>query len=438
MTKPRRLLVISPNFPPLNTADQHRIRVALPHLRGHGWETTVLCLEPAEGDGVPDPDLLRTIPDDIRVLRHGALPRRYTRLVGLGSTGLRSLPFLLSLGNRLLKREEFDLAFFSTTVFPVMAAGPRWRRRFGLPYVLDFQDPWRNDYYDRPGAPPPPGGRLKYRLLARPVAAAIEPGAVRGASGIVSVSPDYCRSLARRYGVPDDRFTTLPFAASSHDAEIARSSSITQDVFDPADGLRHWVSIGAATPAYAPLIRIVFEEFARIAREEPKAAADVRLHFVGTSYTNDPARQGSTVRDLAREAGIADLVEERPGRIPYLSALKAMTESDAVLAIGNTDPAHTASKIYPAVLSGRPLLAFYHEASTALRILSECRAGLRAAWSGHGGEAMRQEVSENLRKLLLGEAGAGFDMERFRVYTDRGMTERLCNAFSRAAEEGAA
>lgn len=434
MTRRRRLLIISPNFPPLNTADQQRVRMALPYLEDFGWEPTVLCLHPEEGDGISDHDLLQTIPADIRVVRHRALPRRYTRLVGLGSTGLRALPFLLPAGGRLLASESFDLVFFSTTVFPVMAAGPRWRARHGVPYVLDFQDPWRNTYYDRPGAPIPPGGRLKYRLLARPVAAMLEPAAVRRAAGIICVSGDYTKVLGGRYDIPESRFVTLPFGASAHDVSIARSTSIRQDVFDPGDGLRHWVSIGAATPAYAPLIRLLFEEFARLRSRHRETASRIRFHFVGTSYTTDSQRQGRTVSQLAQECGLADVVMERPMRIPYLSALKAMAESDVVLAIGNTDPSHTASKIYPAVLSGRPLLALYHGRSSALRILSDCRAGLQTGWWEDAGEEVRASLSRNLEAMILGNAQCGVDMQAFSRYTAEGMTARLCDAFSRALE----
>ena len=58
--------------------------------------------------------------------------------------GLRALAGLSALGSRLLARRPFDVVFFSTTVFPAMALGPIWKRRFRIPYALDFQDPWGN------------------------------------------------------------------------------------------------------------------------------------------------------------------------------------------------------------------------------------------------------------------------------------------------------
>jgi hypothetical protein len=59
-----------------------------------------------------------------------------------------------------------------------MALGPRWKRQFGVPYVLDFQDPWLSDYYDEHPSVRPPGGRLKYGF-SRWLAGRMEPAAVR-------------------------------------------------------------------------------------------------------------------------------------------------------------------------------------------------------------------------------------------------------------------
>ena len=66
------------------------------------------------------------------------------------------------------KKEKFDLVFFSNTQFITFTLGFLWKRLYGVPYVIDVQDPWRTDYYERPGSRKPPGG-WKYqfaRLLA--------------------------------------------------------------------------------------------------------------------------------------------------------------------------------------------------------------------------------------------------------------------------------
>ena len=144
----RRVLIVSPHFPPVNAPDMQRARMALPYLRASGWEPVVLAVAPEmiEG-GVLEPLLEETYPADIRIVRVRGIPARATRWAGIGSLWLRCGRALRAAGDGLLRRERFDLVFFSTTQFDAFSLGPRWKAMFGVPYVLDYQDPWVNDYY---------------------------------------------------------------------------------------------------------------------------------------------------------------------------------------------------------------------------------------------------------------------------------------------------
>ncbi|HEY5079481.1 MAG TPA: hypothetical protein VII43_06520, partial [Opitutaceae bacterium] len=156
----RKLLIVSPHFAPINAPDMQRARLALPYLRDCGWEPVVLALAPEmiEG-GVVEPLLEDTYPRDIRIIRVKGIPPRATRWAGIGSLWLRCGAAFRAAGDRLLRAERFDLAFFSTTQFGAFALGPRWKSMFGLPYVLDYQDPWINEFYGKTNTPPP-GGAL--------------------------------------------------------------------------------------------------------------------------------------------------------------------------------------------------------------------------------------------------------------------------------------
>ena len=121
----RKVLIVSPHFPPINAPDHQRVRMALPHFAEFGWEPTVLAVRPECVEGVLDPRLEQSLPGDARVVRTGAWPSGFTRKFGLGSLALRALPYLFAQGNRLLAFRKFDLVFFSTTMFPVMALGRR-------------------------------------------------------------------------------------------------------------------------------------------------------------------------------------------------------------------------------------------------------------------------------------------------------------------------
>src|SRR4029077_9403858 len=62
MTAFRRVLVVSPHFPPDSSAASHRVRLLAPHLEEAGWSPTVVTLERSAYEGRLDPGLegLRT------------------------------------------------------------------------------------------------------------------------------------------------------------------------------------------------------------------------------------------------------------------------------------------------------------------------------------------------------------------------------------------
>jgi hypothetical protein len=425
-------LIVSPHFPPVNAPDHQRVRMSLPYLAEFGWEAHVLAVDPRFVEGFRDPALLQTVPDEIPVTRVAALPAGLTRRFGLGSLGLRARVPLARAGDRLLRAGGFDLVYFSTTIYPAVGPGPGWKRRHGVPYVLDMQDPWVSDYYRRTGVRPP-GGRLKY-AFSQWLARRGEPKAVRGAACVISVSPEYPKALRARYpDLPDEHFVVLPFGASERDAELARAGGVRHTVFDPADGLLHWTYLGRGGADMAPALRGLFLALRRVCRSDPRAGR-LRLHFVGTSYAAR-GRAEPTVAPLARELGVGDLVREQTDRIPYLEGLALLQASDAVLLIGSDDPTYSASKVYPCVLARRPLLAVLHRDGLAGGVVRACRAGAVAAFaSGEAAESLADRVEPEVRRLL--DLPAGYrpptDWEAFAPYTAREMTRRQCEVFDEA------
>src|SRR5882672_7859424 len=86
----RRVLIVSPHFPPINAPDHQRIRMSLPHFAEFGWEPTVLAVSPEYVEAVEDRSLLRTVPESTRVIRTRAFPVKQTRHLGVGNLGLRA------------------------------------------------------------------------------------------------------------------------------------------------------------------------------------------------------------------------------------------------------------------------------------------------------------------------------------------------------------
>jgi glycosyltransferase involved in cell wall biosynthesis len=429
----KKVIIVSPHFPPINAPDMQRVRLALPYLREQGWEPTVLALAPESVEGgVREPQLEETYPPDIRVVRVRGLPPRATRWLGVGNLWWRCGRAFRRAGEQLLRGERFDLAFFSTTQFGAFALGPRWQKQYGVPYVLDYQDPWRNDYYDRTGTRPP-GGPLRY-ALAQWRARCTEPRVLRGAAGVIAVSDAYPAMLARHYDWFDAaRVRVLPFGASEADFEVARRHKPVSPLIDFGDGHFHLVYTGRCGPDMALALSILFRAFARFRTSHPTVADRMRFHFIGTGYAPPPLGE-ETVRPIARAEGIADFVHEHRYRVPYFDALYYLQRADALVAVGSDDPTYSASKIFPFILARRPLLLVFHGRSPVLAFAEQVGAGRRFAFAGREDlDRVAEEIHQ--RWFIAGgyATPAPFNEEAFAPFTAPALTARLAMAFDEAA-----
>lgn len=364
----RRVLMVSPHFPPDTNAATHRVRLLAPHLPARGWEPTVVTIDPRDYEGRLDPALAELVPPSLRVVHARAWPVRVTRRLGIGDLGLRAFTGLLGTCARLLSRESFDALF--VTIYPAYPAllGPWLKRRFGIPFVLDYQDPWVGAWGETVGGGR--GGRpdLKSRL-SRAIARRLEPRVVRAADAITAVSSATYEQLHGRYPwLSRTPCADIPLGGEPADFDALRRQMRNNPWFDPKDGQVHLCYVGTLLPLGFETLRAVLDAAALLSVRRPDLYARLRLHFFGTSNVTTPGAPWR-VLPVARALGVADRVTEMPGRLDYLDALAVQTQASAILLMGSSERHYTASKLYPALLSERPLLAVYHEASSVVDIL---------------------------------------------------------------------
>ncbi|HEY0863720.1 MAG TPA: glycosyltransferase [Lacunisphaera sp.] len=393
----KRVLVISPHFPPVNAPDMQRVRVALPYFVAAGWEVTVLTVADPTPTAPSEPELEATVPAAVRVVRAHCCSRRWTGLLGINNVALRSLPFLFLAGCRLLGGRRHDVVYFSTTMFIVLPLGRLWKMLSGVPYVIDLQDPWITDYYERPGAPPPPGG-WKYRF-AQGLGRVLEGWTMRGAASLLAVSDDYLGTLRRRYpslhGTPA---TELPFGSPDPDLAHLRATLAQRPALLPAGGVR-LAFAGALGPGQLAAVEVLFAALA----EARRAGTRVSVHFFGTSY--DPAARPVTLA-LAAQYGLQDCVHEQPGRLRYFEALQVTLEAEANLLLGSTDLAFTPSKILAVLAAARPVLAIAPAGSAMINRLAGLEQGCVSFPNGKPEPASVRAIAEWLQALATGPIAA--------------------------------
>ena len=424
----RRVLIVSPNFAPVNGADSHRVRVTAPYFSEMGWDAEILAVDPKCIAAPVDPWLLSGVPQSILIHRCPALSLAWSKIPGFGTLDLRAGRSMRRLGTKILREKPFDLIYFSTTTFSLMTLGPIWKRQFNVPYVLDYQDPWITDYYREHPNVVPPGGRAKYAIVEA-LARWQEPRVINGCAGITAVSPAYCEQLRRRYrcasSVPS---LVIPFPGSKRDFERASSDS-QQSIFDPKDGNTHWVYVGVSGPIMYKTLGALFLAVSKWRKANVEVASGLRLHFIGTSYA--PAGTAApVVLPLAKKFGLEDIVDEQTDRVTYREALACMRDAHALLAPGSDDATYNASKLLPCLMADKPLLAIFHRDSPAANLLQQTGGAVLVLFDQNSSE---DSIASAIEAAWL--RGSQFQhpvaaqAEAIKSFTDCGQAEQLCKFF---------
>ncbi len=364
----RTVIIVAPSFAPASNPPTQRVRFFARHLPTFGWTPIVLTVEPRYYEERLDPEIDALLPPGLEIVRTGAWRAGLTRPVGIGDLGLRAYPQLRAALRALCPVRRPDVVLFVGPPWYPFLLGPGVRRAYGIPYVLDYIDPWVNAM----GA----DGRWWTKAFwARQLALRLEPLAVRQAAHVVAVSAGTAATVrARCPELTADRCTEVPYGLEPDDFVALRARPRPNPFWRSDDGAFHLAYVGAMLPRGYDTLRALFAAVAALRRANPDIGARLRLHFIGTTYDPRPPRQ--LVWPVADAMGLADIVTEHAARVPYLDALNAMCSADALLALGSSERHYTASKIYPSVLTGRPLLAIYHAESSVCDVVRRTGAGV--------------------------------------------------------------
>jgi hypothetical protein len=340
----RRVLVISPFFPPSGLPPSHRARLFVRHLRSYGWEPIVLTVDPRDREEAQEPALVSLVPPDIHIESVRAFRRRF----GLGDLGLRALPALLARAARIVRAKRADVVLLIVPPWYALWLVRPLRWLTGCPTVVDYVDPWRIE----------PTGTLKGRLAAR-VAAWSEGWCLGGVSGLFAVSQAIVSGVKDRFPA----IATIPSGSAPYGFDAADLTLAGKPPRGtPGDGtLRRIVYVGALSDSQLP----VFTSFLDALAATP---LPIRLELYGTTYAPG-ARARPRVAHLVEARGLSSQVIERPERVPYAEAMALAAGADANLVLGDLTTYYAASKLMPTLAARRPIVAVLHAATEPAALL---------------------------------------------------------------------
>jgi glycosyltransferase involved in cell wall biosynthesis len=426
----RRVLIVSPYFPPSTVAGVHRARILAKYLSRWGWEPIVFCVEEQYHEQELDPDLAALMDPTVRVIKVAAWPTRLCRRFGLGDLGIRGYPYLKRAVEQFLRREGGDLLFVTVLPgFPIRM-GPVFKRRYHLPFVIDYQDPWLPRDYE--AATP-----LSKLWCAHQIAASSEPRVLPWADHITAVSPGTHELLQSRYAfLPADRLSAIPIGVDADDYASLRQGQRACPWVRHEAGIINICYVGNIWTRAHRTVQAIFAALGALRGESPRLYHRLRLTFVGTS--NQPLTSaGEVVMPVAHAAGIADIVREIPGRVPYLDALTILLRADIVLLLGSDEPHYTASKLYPALLAERPLFGVFHERSSVCEVMREVGGGKLVTFSDTAPvETKVAEIADMLKTLVLHpEAVGSVAHARIAPYLGPAIAKQFAEIFNHVVEQ---
>jgi len=397
----KTILLITPHYPPSNLAAVHRSRLFAQHLPALGWNPIILTVDENYYEESLDWKLHQLLPKDQRIEKVSAFKVTKPRLIG--DIGLRGYFQLRRRALELIRSEKIDFVYIPIPSFYMALLGPYLFKKTGVPYGIDYIDPWVHVF--------PGSDRIFSRhWFTTQLAKFLEPIAVKHASLITGVSEGYYKPVLDRNPHLKEQVLTaaMPYGGeeSDHDFIRSRGKEDTSHPLPSVGKLNPSTPSTSSSPSTCKFIynlsqppqpsagKLNLSQHLSTSLNILQPPQPLQLHFIGTLGTIKPFAEKYKLWGSA--------VLEHPDRIPYLDVLSKLDAADAVFILGSTEPHYTPSKVYQAVLSGKPILAVLHEASTAVRVLRESRAGIVVAMKGEEDlDTLSARFMEGLKEFMV-------------------------------------
>lgn len=370
----KKILIISPHFPPSNLAAVHRSRLFAQHLPCFGWHPVVLMVHEKYYEEALDHNLTLLLPPALQIEKVGAFPVTKPRLIG--DLGLRAFFQLYRKAKQIIRESGIDFLYIPIPSFYASLLGRWLHATTGVKYGIDYIDPWVHRF---PGS----DKIFSRHWLSTKVAMFLEPIAIKRASLITGVAEGYYKGVQARNPLLTKTclFGAMPYGGEEMDHRKVKELNLQPYLFKKDPAKQVLVYAGAMLPkAYGPL-----EAMMQAMSENKDLFRDLEIHFIGSGKTpNDP--RGYNVRPLAEKYGLWEKnIFEYPARIPYLDVLVHLESASGVFILGSTEAHYTPSKVYQAVLSKKPIFAVLHSQSTAGGVIRSTGAGIVLSFDGEAG-----------------------------------------------------
>ncbi len=385
----RKLLAIAYHYPPIHrSSGVHRTVNFVRHLPDHGWQPSVLTVQPRayeEADigtteNQPPAPVRRAFALDTR--RHLSIRGRYAKFMAIPDRWISWWLGAVPAGLAMIRREKPDIIWSTYPIATSHLIALTLHRLTGLPWVADFRDPMTDEDY-----PTDPLVRKSFLWIERM--------AIRHCSRAIFTTPDTLALYTRRFP----------------DINPARYSVINNG-YDEDTFLRVEKSLAEKPFPSAPEGQMVFVHSGILYRSERNpepffgALAELRDEGFICARRLKVVLRASGDEDYYQERleqlGIDDIVFlETP--TPYSEALREMLSVDGLLLFQAANCNHQIpAKAYEYIRSGKPVLTLTDHAGNTAALMRE--AGYDAIADIASKEDIKKTLSEFIAQIREGRA----------------------------------
>ena len=346
---PRRVLVVAYYFPPMGLSGVQRIAKFVKYLPEHGWQPTVLTVQPGGYFAYDDALLQEVKAAGVDVVRTSSwdptrlfgkkktvpLPSedrrqwltRLSQMVFVPDNKVGWLPHAIRAGGRVLRDGSFDAILSTAPPYSAHLVAAWLSRSHDVPLVLDFRDDWVGNprhWY------PTPMHRMAQGWLER--------WCMRRACRALTINHPIRRSLSG--GSPE-----TPVRIVSQGFDPADFTTAPKDRGARLRFVYSGIFYDAQTPDY------FLHALARLRREVPAAASEVEALFVGLVP--------ETSKTLIEELGLSDVVR-LVGYVEHREAVAYLRSADVLwMTVGRRPGAESisTSKLFEYFGARKPILA---------------------------------------------------------------------------------
>lgn len=328
----RSVLILTYHFPPSAASGAFRMLGFARHLPSHGWRAVVVAPPTLPWEPV-DHELCKRLPPETTVYPVPYTKNKVVRKLAQLSGWLPRAAWTCA---RAVHEQRPEAILTSGPPHQIHWLGYWLTKRYGLPWLADFRDPWNPDCRAERG----------HGLASRQIAAQ-EALMMRAASAVIANAPGASRTIRDAYPPFRSKVVTLP---NGYDRETFDGLTGSTPARAPGSPSR-LVHAGAIYHGRDP--RPVLDALKALSIDTPDVD---RLHLEA-NFLGPPPESGLDLVGEAHARGIDGLVTVA-GQVPYARALQEMVAADILLLMDS--PGRTVgvpAKLYEYIGAGRPVLA---------------------------------------------------------------------------------